>query len=55
MDKFRYVSDTAIYRPSRVMKSLQYLFDTNIIRIWSDEIINRQKKLKKKQYIDISE
>lgn len=55
MDKFRHVSDTAIYRPSRVMKSLQYLFDTNIIRIWSDEIINRQKKMEKKQYIDISE
>lgn len=27
------------------MKSLQYLFDTNIIRIWSDKVINYQKRL----------
>lgn len=45
VDKFRYISDTAIYKPSRVMKSLQYLFDTNIIRIWSDKVINYQKRL----------
>lgn len=55
VNKFQYVSDTAIYKPSRVMKSLQYLFDVNAIRVWSDEVINRQKRLEKKQSVALPE
>ena len=38
----RYIPDTYIYRPSRIMKSLQYLTEVNVIRIWNDHIIELQ-------------
>jgi len=45
----RFVSDTSMYNPSRIMKSLQYLTEANIIRIWSDKIfetgIQKTKRL----------
>ncbi|WP_064091553.1 hypothetical protein [Rossellomorea aquimaris] len=34
----RYISDTHMYNPSRIMKSLQYLTEVNVIRIWNDRI-----------------
>lgn len=34
------VLDRAIYKPSRIMRSIQYLFDQNIIRVWRDEILS---------------
>ena len=39
-----YMPETFMYRASNTMKSLQYLTDTNIIRIWNDELINKYKK-----------
>lgn len=38
----RYVPDTYMYRPSRIMKSLQYLTDVNVIRIWNDRFMDIQ-------------
>lgn len=34
------VLGTEMYEPSRIMKSIQYIFDDNIIRIWKDEILD---------------
>ena len=28
-----------MYSPSRIMRSVQYIFDNNVIRIWKDEIL----------------
>lgn len=33
------VMGTEMYSPSRIMRSLQYIFDNNVIRIWKDEIL----------------
>ena len=38
----RFIPDTYMYRPSRIMKSLQYLTEVNVIRIWNDRIIEYQ-------------
>lgn len=32
-------TDTLMYKPSRTMLSIQYLFDSNVIRIWNDEAL----------------
>lgn len=34
------VLGTEMYEPSRIIKSIQYIFDDNIIRIWKDEILD---------------
>ena len=34
------VLDTNMYAPSRIMKSIQYIFENNVIRIWNDEILS---------------
>ena len=34
------VCGTEIYESSRIMMSIQYIFDNNTIRIWSDDILN---------------
>ncbi|MDV2684001.1 DUF4116 domain-containing protein [Alkalihalophilus lindianensis] len=44
----RFVSDTYMYRPSRIMKSLQYLTEVNVIRIWNDRIMEFQFQSKNK-------
>lgn len=44
----RFIPDTDMYRPSRIMKSLQYLTEVNVIRIWNDRIIEFQSKNKAK-------
>ena len=44
----RFIPDTYMYRPSRIMKSLQYLTEVNVIRIWNDRIIEFQRKNKEK-------
>ena len=33
------VMGTEMYSPSRTMRSVQYIFDNNVIRIWKDEIL----------------
>lgn len=35
----QYVPETIMYGPSRIMRSLQYLMDVNVIRHWNDEVI----------------
>jgi len=35
-----FITDTYMYKYSRVLKSLQYLTENNIIRTWSDQFIN---------------
>ncbi|WP_092504724.1 DUF4116 domain-containing protein [Virgibacillus subterraneus] len=40
----RFIPDTYMYRPSRIMKSLQYLTEVNVIRIWNDRIMEFQSK-----------
>ena len=37
----RYIFDTIMYEPSRIMKSLQYITEANIIRNWNNEIIEK--------------
>ena len=44
----RFIPDTYIYRPSRIMKSLQYLTEVNVIRIWNDRVIEFQFQSKNK-------
>lgn len=34
------VIDTTMYRPSRVLRSIQYLFDSKVIRVWNEEALN---------------
>jgi len=36
----RFIPETHMYRPSRIMKSLQYLTDVNVIRIWNDRVMD---------------
>lgn len=33
------VLDKSMYKPSRIMRSFQYIFDQNVIRIWNDIIL----------------
>ena len=33
------VLETDMYNPSRIMKSIQYIFENNVIRIWNDDIL----------------
>lgn len=42
---FEHYEDTAIYRESRIMKSLQYLINDNIIRLWNDNLITNKENL----------
>lgn len=37
--EFQLFKETNIYKPSNIMKSIQYLTNDNIIRLWNDEII----------------
>lgn len=34
------VLDRSMYEPSRIMRSIQYLFDGNVIRIWRDSVLS---------------
>ena len=34
------VLDKSMYEPSRVMRSVQYIFDQNILRVWNDTVLN---------------
>ena len=28
-----------MYEPSRIMRSIQYIFDQNVLRVWNDAIL----------------
>lgn len=44
----RFIPDTYMYRPSRIMKSLQYLTEVNVIRLWNDRIFESDYQNKNK-------
>ena len=33
------VLDRSMYEPSRIMRSIQYIFDQNVLRIWNDAVL----------------
>lgn len=41
VDAVKVVSDTSMYRPSNIFRSLQYMFDVNVIREWNEEVVER--------------
>lgn len=45
----RFVTDTDMYIPSRIMRSLQYLTDVNVIRLWNDRIMDNQPCIVQRQ------
>lgn len=34
------VLDRSMYEPSRVMRSIQYIFDQNVLRVWNDAVLS---------------
>lgn len=36
----QFIADTFMYKPSRLMRSLQYLTDVKVIRVWNDQLVN---------------
>lgn len=40
------VNETEMYKPSKAMKKIQYLLESNVIRIWNDELFDFEDKLK---------
>lgn len=34
------VLDKSMYKPSKVMRAIQYLFDSDVIRIWNDAVLD---------------
>jgi hypothetical protein len=36
----QYIADTSMYKPSRVIRSLQYLTKANVIRTWNDALLD---------------
>ncbi|MBT8938447.1 hypothetical protein BTI76_05585 [Lactobacillus delbrueckii subsp. bulgaricus] len=34
------VLDRSMYEPSRIMRSIQYIFDQNVLRVWKDEVLS---------------
>lgn len=34
-----HMTGTEMYDPSRIIRSLQYIWDKNVIRIWNDDIL----------------
>ena len=45
VDLSRFVPETHMYRSSRIMRSVQYLNDANIVRIWDDDVIERMQAI----------
>lgn len=39
------VTDRTIYEPSRILRSIQYVFDRNVIRQWNDEVLKLESLL----------
>ncbi|MBD5464777.1 MAG: hypothetical protein HDR22_02990, partial [Lachnospiraceae bacterium] len=37
----KWVFGTEMYEPSRIMKSVQYVLEQNVIRLWNDDILNK--------------
>lgn len=41
LEAVKIVSDTSMYKPSNMFRSLQYMFDVNVIREWNEEVVER--------------
>ena len=39
-----FVPETYMYKPNRIMRAIQYMRDVNIIRIWSDNVVEAFEK-----------
>lgn len=54
LDAVKVVSDTSMYTPSNMFRSLQYMFDVNVIREWNEELVERavNKYLGAMKFID---
>lgn len=37
------ITDRSMYQPSRIMRTIQYIFDQNVVRIWNDDILKVDK------------
>ena len=40
---FLYI-DRSMYEPSRIMRSIQYIFDQNVLRVWNDAVLSIEDK-----------
>lgn len=40
------VLDRSMYEPSRIMRSIQYIFEQNVLRIWNDEVLTFDRSAK---------
>ncbi|MDR0903592.1 MAG: metallophosphoesterase, partial [Ruminococcus sp.] len=40
-----YMSDTGIYKSSRIIRSIQYIFESKVIRSWNDDLLNPNSML----------
>lgn len=38
------VLDRSMYEPSRIMRSIQYIFDQNVVRVWNDAVLSIEDK-----------
>ncbi len=47
-----WVLETEMYDPSRVMKSIQYVWEQNVIRIWNDDILENDMKQNDKPLLE---
>lgn len=45
--------DTLMYKPSRIMKSIQYIYDKNVVRIWDDSVLTIDKTLESQKLLDV--
>ena len=39
------VLDKSMYDPSRITRSVQYMLENNVVRIWKDEVISKSNLL----------
>ena len=40
-DALKLVTDTSMYAPSNMFRSLQYMFDVKVIREWNEDVVER--------------
>ena len=40
------VLDRSMYEPSRIIRSIQYIFDRNVLRVWNDAILSMDSEMK---------
>ena len=44
----KHIYDTSQYKPSTIIKRIQFLTENNVIRIWNDEIAQNNKEYSEK-------